>query len=85
MGNWEERVRERAFLIWLDEGQPHGQAERHWHMARRSIQDESSNDDLRSTGDSSEVVGTETSPTTEQPSLGDPVTAARTKVASGTN
>lgn len=31
----EKRVREFAYQIWQSEGQPHGQDERHWEMARK--------------------------------------------------
>jgi hypothetical protein len=29
----ERRVRERAYYLWLGEGRPEGQAERHWRRA----------------------------------------------------
>ena len=29
----EDQIRETAYLIWLDEGQPHGQDEAHWLKA----------------------------------------------------
>ena len=31
--NRERRVRERAYYLWLEEGRPEGQAERHWRRA----------------------------------------------------
>lgn len=31
----EKRIREFAYQIWQSEGQPHGQEERHWEMARK--------------------------------------------------
>ncbi|MBG6827959.1 DUF2934 domain-containing protein [Pseudomonas aeruginosa] len=31
----EKRIREFAYQIWETEGCPHGQAERHWAMARQ--------------------------------------------------
>lgn len=31
----EKRIREFAYQIWQSEGQPHGQDERHWEMARK--------------------------------------------------
>ncbi len=37
MTNLEHRIRERAYQIWLDEGQPEGRAEAHWEMARELI------------------------------------------------
>ena len=30
---WQQRVRERAYAIWEQEGRPEGRAERHWLMA----------------------------------------------------
>jgi hypothetical protein len=79
MNDWEDRIRERAFHIWLNEGRPHGQAERHWHLAKLAMESEPSSDGLRSTGDSSAEIESDAPPTTEQPSLGDPVTATRAK------
>ena len=29
----ENKIRETAYLLWLDEGQPAGRDEAHWHMA----------------------------------------------------
>lgn len=31
----EKRIREFAYQIWVSEGQPDGQEERHWEMARK--------------------------------------------------
>jgi Protein of unknown function (DUF2934) len=36
----EERIRMRAYQLWLEEGQPHGRDEEHWDRARRIIEDE---------------------------------------------
>jgi len=33
----EARIRERAYLIWIEEGMPHGDHERHWHLARTLV------------------------------------------------
>jgi hypothetical protein len=35
--NLIERIRERAYNIWLASGCPHGEADRHWHAAEREI------------------------------------------------
>ena len=35
-----ERIRERAFAIWLNEGQPHGRDREHWQEAERQIDGE---------------------------------------------
>ena len=42
----EQRVREKAYEIWLDEGRPHGRAEEHWELAKFVI---SQQDGLAST------------------------------------
>ncbi|QPC93867.1 DUF2934 domain-containing protein [Mesorhizobium sp. INR15] len=36
----QERIRNRAHQIWLDEGQPVGQHERHWHQAATDVDGE---------------------------------------------
>lgn len=33
----ERRVRERAFQIWIEEGQPLGRDREHWERARKEI------------------------------------------------
>lgn len=33
----EQRVRERAYRLWIEEGQPEGQAEAHWDKARELV------------------------------------------------
>ena len=30
---WVQRIRERAFQIWIEEGQPHGREKEHWALA----------------------------------------------------
>jgi hypothetical protein len=30
----KQRIRERAFRMWLEEGHPEGRAEEHWERAR---------------------------------------------------
>jgi len=34
---WREKVRERAYAIWLREGSPEGQAEQFWLMAEEEL------------------------------------------------
>ena len=34
---WQEKVRERAYAIWLREGSPDGQAEQFWLMAEEEL------------------------------------------------
>jgi hypothetical protein len=33
----EERIKERAYAIWLAEGRAHGKHHEHWHRAEREI------------------------------------------------
>lgn len=33
----EQRVRERAYNIWLEEGRPEGRDEVHWEMAKKIV------------------------------------------------
>jgi hypothetical protein len=33
----EERIRQRAYMIWQSEGHQHGRDEDHWHRAEREI------------------------------------------------
>jgi Protein of unknown function (DUF2934) len=36
----EDRIRERAYDIWIEEGRPHGRDLAHWQRARRELQGE---------------------------------------------
>jgi hypothetical protein len=36
-GDLERRIRERAFKIWIDEGQPEGRDQQHWALAEFAI------------------------------------------------
>lgn len=40
MDDLEQRIRERAYKIWLDEGQPEGRAQEHWEIAKLAIAEE---------------------------------------------
>ena len=33
----EEQIRMRAYLLWQEAGEPHGQAERYWHRAESEL------------------------------------------------
>lgn len=33
----DQRIRERAFMLWIDDGQPEGRAQDHWDLARELI------------------------------------------------
>ena len=41
----EQRIRERAYELWLDAGQPHDRDVELWHRARREIRVEERNQD----------------------------------------
>lgn len=36
----EDRVRERAYRLWEQEGRPHGRHADHWHQASQEVGDE---------------------------------------------
>jgi hypothetical protein len=38
----EQRIRERAFQIWVEEGQPEGKDKEHWHRAEQELGQKSS-------------------------------------------
>jgi len=40
MDDLEERIRQRAYELWQEEGCPEGQAQTHWERARESIEQE---------------------------------------------
>ena len=37
MGDFDERVRERAYRLWVEEGCPEGRADVHWDRARELV------------------------------------------------
>jgi hypothetical protein len=39
-GEKEQRIRERAYQIWLDEGQPEGHDKEHWQQAEIQVSTE---------------------------------------------
>ena len=43
----EERIRQQAYLIWLDEGRPAGREKEHWEQAEQIVsrKDELSKED----------------------------------------
>lgn len=45
----EDRIREQAYFIWLEEGQPQGRDKEHWEQAERMIErmEELAKDDER--------------------------------------
>lgn len=50
MSDKEERIRERAYRLWIEEGQPEGSQERHWEQARRMVDEEPSGEGLDKVG-----------------------------------
>jgi Protein of unknown function (DUF2934) len=40
MTDRNDRIREIAYFLWLDEGRPEGGAERHWSMAEAMVDSE---------------------------------------------
>ena len=38
MNDLEERIRQRAYQLWQDQGCPEGQAQTHWDRAREAIE-----------------------------------------------
>jgi len=49
--NRKERVRQQAYLIWLEEGRPEGRDKEHWEQAERMVDrvDELAKEDERGT------------------------------------
>jgi hypothetical protein len=41
MADRDDMIRERAYQIWLERGQPQGCAEDHWFTAEQELADES--------------------------------------------
>lgn len=40
----EARIRERAYFLWIGDGQPHGLAEEHWRRAMAAEEDEATDE-----------------------------------------
>jgi hypothetical protein len=40
MSNREQRIRDRAYSIWLEENRPEGRDKVHWQMAERIVASE---------------------------------------------
>lgn len=36
----EQRIRDRAYAIWVEEGRPDGRDQQHWHDAESAIDEE---------------------------------------------
>lgn len=37
-GELEQRIRDRAYALWVDAGKPDGDEERHWHAAQKELE-----------------------------------------------
>ena len=57
MSTDDKRIREFAYQIWESEGQPQGQEERHWEMARKLAEAEA----LAPKKSPKRAIGTDTS------------------------
>ncbi len=57
----EERIRRKAYDLWVQEGHPHGRADLHWQMAREIIATEDSY------GDTTMPLGDTIDPVMEPP------------------
>jgi hypothetical protein len=48
LDNREQRIRERAYRLWLEEGKPEGRAQDHWELASELVAIEESHGDATS-------------------------------------
>ncbi|MCQ4308172.1 DUF2934 domain-containing protein [Pseudomonas stutzeri] len=78
MNKNEQRIRELAYDIWVSEGRPHGEDERHWEMARKLAEAEAKPGDKPA----SRARKTATKPTDATPAA---KTAKATKTAKDAN
>lgn len=62
----DQRIRERAYALWEQEGRQHGSPEDHWHRARREIEQ----DDEKSGSLDDQLA--DTFPASDPPGLTDP-------------
>jgi hypothetical protein len=60
----EERIRGRAYLLWLEEDRPHGRDQDHWEKARRLVEQEET--DARSSTFTHPVLATGEEPKTKR-------------------
>jgi len=40
MTNNEHKIRELAYYLWLSEGKPEGQSDKHWKIAARMVEEQ---------------------------------------------
>lgn len=78
MNKNEQRIRDFAYDIWLSEGKPHGQDERHWEMARKLVEAENGESTAKP---ASRARKTATKPTDATPSAKPEKTAKAAKDA----
>ena len=53
----DDRIRERARLIWEREGRPHGRSDEHWRRAQEELNDELQHNVDRAVPDREHVAG----------------------------
>ncbi len=59
MLNQQQHIQELAYYLWLSEGKPDGQSERHWQIASKMAREESDHGSRRKRSvDPSEATGT---------------------------
>lgn len=59
MLNQQQHIQELAYYLWLSEGKPDGQSERHWKIATKMAQEEKDNERKpKRSVDPSEAKGT---------------------------
>jgi hypothetical protein len=46
----EDRIRDKAYALWEQEGRPEGAHDRHWDMARRMVEEEDGDEAAPSDG-----------------------------------
>jgi hypothetical protein len=57
MDDQEQRIREKAFQLWLEEGKPEGRHERHWELAKELVAMEDGRRDIAVPPAEAEAVG----------------------------
>lgn len=76
MGNREQQLRDRAYRLWQEEGEPHGRDKDHWDQAERELTAdsgaESNVDDAAEasgSGTAADIAGDDDQRSGDQPSL----------------
>jgi hypothetical protein len=59
MASNEHKIRELAYYLWLSEGKPEGQSDRHWEVATKMVAEQNEHDQSSKRSiDPSEAKGT---------------------------